>query len=748
MSVLRRMVGSLWLLGLIPTLAPTVFMPSTAFAHHSFAMYDQTKLISLVGTVKEFQWTNPHVILWLVKEAEAGKPAQPAQEEELWTIELPTSTGNLARMDWSKHSLVPGDRVTVELNPLRDGHHGGSFKKATIAATGKVLVASVPAPPDAGAPDAAVAPVQASTPTPAQAPAKPATDANHGCAAVGVGQTHSTLALVSWLALGFVMVLYRRQFVVGGAAALALGACSANGSKRETASSAATGAPRKGGHLMFAFDGTSLPAFVLDPHNSGFAPHNRVMRSLYDSVTRLLPDQSVGPWLAESWTISSDRTEYVFKLRTGITFHDGTVFDAAALKANFDRLANAKLALQSRNSLGPYAHSEVLAADQLKVTLTEPFTPFLRNLSMTKLAIVSPTAVAKHGPNFATQPCGTGPFRFVSAKQGSEILVERNPDYHWGYQTDGSTGPAYLDQITFVNVPEESTRIAVLQNGQVHAADLIPPQHFATIKGDPNFQLLEKELLNTNYALSLNVTRAPWDDDEMRLAAKLSLDLDTIVRVIYLGNVARAWSVLSPSMFGSAEQPLTHAWKADAARARSIVESKGWTPGADGIRTRDGKRLEIKFVDTQGNREKRLDLLQLVRRQLAATGIALSIETQPMGMYQAKLANNDYDLTAGASFHADPDILRQSYVPEVRSLLAGNRVNDPELIGWLKQAAREPEGPTRSEYYLKVQRKISEKTYAIPVYVLLYNLATSKRAHGISFDVHGFPEFHSAWLAA
>jgi hypothetical protein len=99
-------------------------------------MYDSTKLVTIDGTVTNFQWTNPHVLLWLTGTTTAGEAAT------LWTVELPTSPGNLGRMGWSKHSLKAGDHVLVELNPLRDGKHGGSFKKATLPASGKVLLAS------------------------------------------------------------------------------------------------------------------------------------------------------------------------------------------------------------------------------------------------------------------------------------------------------------------------------------------------------------------------------------------------------------------------------------------------------------------------------------------------------------------------------------------------------------------------------------------------------------------------------
>ncbi|MBO9708884.1 MAG: hypothetical protein J7521_11785 [Caulobacter sp.] len=104
-----------------------------ASAHHSFAMYDQTRIVTLHGTVKTFQWTNPHALIWLQGSLNPNGPA------ELWSVELSTSPGNLARMGWSKRSLAAGDKVTIDINPLRDGRRGGSLKKAVVLATGQVL---------------------------------------------------------------------------------------------------------------------------------------------------------------------------------------------------------------------------------------------------------------------------------------------------------------------------------------------------------------------------------------------------------------------------------------------------------------------------------------------------------------------------------------------------------------------------------------------------------------------------------
>lgn len=507
-------------------------------------------------------------------------------------------------------------------------------------------------------------------------------------------------------------------------------------------------ADQDGGELLVAFDGAAVIKFVLDPHTSLYAPHNRVIRSIFDNLVVLLPDQSVGPWLATSWELSPDRRTYTFKLRSDVQFHDGTPFDANAVKANFDRIRDPKNALTARPELGPVVEVEAVTVDTVRITLSEPFTPLLRNLSATKLAIISPAALARFGPTIGQNPVGTGPFRFVSLTQGTDIRLERNPDYRWAPPTAAHTGAAYIERLTFKNVPEQATRVAALQSAQVHAADLIPSQFVASVKADPGLILLQKELLNTNYSLALNVGKAPWDDLEIRQAIRLSLDISGIVRVVYLGTAPRAWSSLSPSIFASGEKELTDSWKPDPVQAAAILDRKGWVPGPDGIRVKDGKRLSIVYVDAQGNREQRLDVLQLVRRQLAKNGIQLTIDSEPAGTALQKVSSGEYDLSAGAQFADDPDVLRRYFVPSARSIGSGTRVNDAELTEWLTDAAREGDLEKRAALYLKAQRKVIDQVYAIPIYILLYTLAVSKSVTGVAIDAHGFPIFYDARLGA
>ncbi len=110
-------------------------MSAPASAHHSFAMFEPTKTLTFKGTIKSFQWTNPHVIVWVMVQPDGAGAAQE------WSLET-TSPGVLTRSGWTRMSLKPGDKVSVTLSPLRDGSHGGSLNSVTLLDTGQKLVPS------------------------------------------------------------------------------------------------------------------------------------------------------------------------------------------------------------------------------------------------------------------------------------------------------------------------------------------------------------------------------------------------------------------------------------------------------------------------------------------------------------------------------------------------------------------------------------------------------------------------------
>lgn len=551
------------------------------------------------------------------------------------------------------------------------------------------------------------------------------------------------------------MPLYRRPFLIALATvAVVLAGCGKKGEPTASTSSTGAGAAAPadgasavaGGELVFAFDGAAVTQFVLDPHKSLFAPHHRVIRSIFDSLVVLLPGNKFGPWLAKSWEISPDGKTYTFHLRDDVKFHDGTRFDAAAVKFNLDRVKDPKNALMALSDIQPYASSTVVDDFTLKVQLSTPYAPLLANLSKSSLGIVSPTAVQKLGDAIRINPVGTGPFKLKSVTPGTEIALERNPDYRWAPEGSKHAGPAWLDRLIFKNVPEESTRVAVLQGGQAQAADLVPPQHLLSLRQSPEFRVVEGELLNHNYGLYLNVTHAPWDDARIREAFRKSLDVDAAVRTIYLGTLKRAWSPLSPSILGY-DATLENSWKFDRAGAAKIFDEHGWKTGPDGVRVKDGKRLSLVFVDFQGNREKRLDVLTILRRQLRDNGIEVVVQSEPSGAYQARLAKNNYELTGGSLFAPDPDVLRRIHAPGQRTQLSVSRTDDPDLNRILNAAYQEGDEAKRVALYKQAQHLIVERTYVIPIYVLVYPVVTQAKVHGVAIDAHGFPAFNDAWIS-
>jgi len=531
--------------------------------------------------------------------------------------------------------------------------------------------------------------------------------------------------------------------------ALAVGLCACTKHSGEASARESQGPlksqPHVGGELVFAFDGAANTQFALDPHNSAFAPHARIIRSIFDSLVVLLPGNHFGPWLAKSWEISGDGLSYTFHLRDDVKFHDGTRFDAAAVKYNLDRIKEPKNAFYGLSDIGGYQSAKVIDDFTVQVQFARPYAAFLANLSKPSLGIVSPAAAEKYGEAFRVNPVGTGPFRFRSLTAGTEIALERNPDYRWGPAGVAHDGPAWLERLTFKNVPEEATRVAVLENGQAGAVDLIPPQNLVQLRASPKVHLVERELLNHNYSLYLNILRAPWQDARVREAFKLSLDIEAAVKTIYLGTATRAWAPLSPSILGY-DKSLEGSWKPDRAAANRILDELGWKPGSDGTRVKDGKRLTISFLDTQGNREKRLDLITIFRRQLRDTGFDLRVDNVPQGSYLEKAGAGDFDLVGGSLFAPDPDVLRRIYAPDKPSLLAVFKGVDPELNRLLVAGSEALQAEERVNLYRQAQRLIVEKTYSIPAYVLVYSVAAKNNVQGIVIDTHGFPVFNDAWL--
>lgn len=528
---------------------------------------------------------------------------------------------------------------------------------------------------------------------------------------------------------------------------LLLSACggqqASSGSTTAAGALAAQGVPAQGGELSFAL---ATSPDTLDPHRSGLAVSVRVIRTIHDSLVVQLPDHTIKPWLATEWEVSEDGLSYTFKLREDVKFHDGTPFNAEAVKYNFDRILDpATKASNAAALLQPYQSSEVLDEYTVRLNLATPSRAFLGNLSQALLGIVSPAAAQKYGDQLGQHPVGTGPFKFVKWEENAGIHVERNPDYKWAPELVTNQGAPYLDGIDFRIVPEEATRIGSVQSKQVLAAETVPPQHILTLEKDPNFQLLQTNTVGLPYTLFFNKDREPWNELKARQAVQLAVDVDRIVKTLYLGTYERAWSPLTPGTFGY-DASLEQSIKPDIPKANRLLDELGWVRGEDGIRVKDGKKLTLRYVDGTPNREKRNDIAVMIQQQLKQIGIAVEVEITK-DIRTVVYTNGDYDLYGNSQVNSDPNALYSfyhSYDPKGQASLS--RLNDPGVDQWLEQGRVEKDDGKRAELYQQVQQYIIDHAIILPIYVFPYTVAASNSVQGVLFDSLGYPLFNDVSL--
>ncbi|HKJ62351.1 MAG TPA: ABC transporter substrate-binding protein, partial [Hyphomicrobiales bacterium] len=214
----------------------------------------------------------------------------------------------------------------------------------------------------------------------------------------------------------------------------------------------------------------------LDPHAVTAVNDFRILMNIYDGLVRYKSGTlEVEPALAESWTISDDGLTYTFKLREGVKFHDGSDFNAEAVKFNFERMLNED---HPYHDTGPFplsfffsAVDKVEAPDPQTVvfTLKEPYAPFLSNLAYPTGLIVSPEAVKKYGKDFGRNPSGTGPFKFAEWESNAKVVVEANADY-WD-------GAPKLQAVVFRPITDPNTRVAEMLSGGVDVMVEVPPDN-------------------------------------------------------------------------------------------------------------------------------------------------------------------------------------------------------------------------------------------------------------------------------
>src|SRR5262245_7803877 len=278
----------------------------------------------------------------------------------------------------------------------------------------------------------------------------------------------------------------------------------------------------------------------LDPHTETTAPGAWVYYNILEPLIYLDEKMTIQPKLATSYEVMSP-TKVRFKLRPGVKFHDGTPFNAAAVKFTFERAFKSTPPARWASLAGPISGAEVVDDLTVDIVTKEPYGPILRTMAMLYVSIVSPTAVQKQGEGFLRAPVGTGPFKFVEWKTNTHVIIERNPDY-WGEKP-------LLDRVVFKVVPEEGARMIALQTGDADMVMFPSPSQLPTFRKDAKYTVHEAPGLRVVY-IGFNAKQPPLDDVRVRQALLQAVDRKAIIDNIVEGLGVAAKSVLSPGVFG------------------------------------------------------------------------------------------------------------------------------------------------------------------------------------------------------
>ena len=485
--------------------------------------------------------------------------------------------------------------------------------------------------------------------------------------------------------------------------------------------------------------GLTLAPSGIDPHLNGSAELGIPLRSVYDTL--IYRDTISGdfvPGLALEWTVTPDALDYHFILRQDVTFHDGTAFNAEAVRTNFTRILDpANNSIKAVGLLGPI--SEVIVTSEFAITLrlNEPFAPLLDGLAQPYLGIASPTALAQwDNATYQFHQVGTGPYKFVEYLVNDRLVLERNPDYTWGPSvTENSAVPA-VERIVFRFFEDVASRGEALRSGQADIMGELPPTDAQDLAQRGDITLLPTSIPGQPQQFMLNTLKAPTSSEAVRQALIYATDRQAIVQTVFQGYTPIAYGpITSATQFYSPEVEITYNY--DPVQAVALFNSTGWIDSDDdGWRDEDGDNLEIILVVPPWGQTP--DVAQLIENQWETT---LNVQTtiQQIPSFPALVdaaQSGEYHAISLNFFGLDPVLLNEFYMSG--GSRNWSRVADAELDARLLSAQRNADPETRATLYAEIQERIMLQALIVPIRENVNLNGTGPGIQGLHFDAQGW----------
>ena len=491
-------------------------------------------------------------------------------------------------------------------------------------------------------------------------------------------------------------------------------------------------APSPGGRVVY---GLTLAPSGIDPHVNTSSELGIPLTSVYDTLVYLDPETGeFVPGLAQRWEVSDDGLVYTFYLKQGVTFHDGTSFDAEAVRFNLERITSPDLASQkARFMLGPYERAEVVDEYTIRLHLDEPFAPLLDSLSQVYLGMASPAAVEQWGDEYQLHQVGTGPFIFAEYAPGDHLLLRRNPDYAWGppvYQHD----TAQVEEIEFRFFTDPATRSPALETGAADVMGEIPPQDVTRLEASSDFRVEPVTIPGVSLMFFMNTTRPPLDDIRVRQALLCGTDRQAVISTIFRDTSPVAYGPLAAGTFGY-EPAVQDYYPYDPAQAAALLDEAGWLDSdGDTVRDRDGEPLTLDlYLMGWGYMP---EVGQLLAAQWAELGVGVNSQVVSFPEALEVAGEGQHHLIPFALSSSDPDILRKFFHSQAG--FNWSKVNNAELDGWLEQGAYTSDRAERAALYSQVQLRVMDQALVIPIRDYVNLNGVSKRVQNLRFDAQGW----------
>lgn len=444
----------------------------------------------------------------------------------------------------------------------------------------------------------------------------------------------------------------------------------------------------------------------LDPQIVDDGESAKVTNQIYEGLVQYEEDSTkVKACLAKTWDVSPDGLVYTFHLQEGVKFHDGTDFNAEAVKFNVERnTINKTEDMTYADFVWGYVDGvEVKDEYTVAITLKQPSTPFIANLAMVFGApMVSPTA-AKEGDLMNT-PVGTGPYKFVEWKKDQYVKLEANEDY-WNEE-----GKAKISNVVIRTIKDASTKILELQSGKVDIIDGIDTNQVKQLEEDSNITVNKTPGMNINY-MAYNIERL---DKETRVALSQSVNVDELVEALYNGYAEKATTVLPTFVPGYSADVKQVAYDPDA--AKKTLEEKGI------------KELHvITYTNPRPyNTATGQTLTEAIQGYFDKVGVKITIDSYDWTTYKERTIAGDYDICfyGWSGDNGDPD----NFLNLMSDTNAGMNVarfnlakNDDDKTAYteytkmISEAAKEPAGDSRNAMYAEMEQYVADLAIWLPI---------------------------------